>query len=96
MSKQKGEGPESVAGKSERTNLPLEESTRKNGYKYSGLVQTVCIANICTLLVHKLSVSTGRKLNMKVNENILVNSSEADADKKDERRDVCKNVTVAV
>ena len=56
MSKKKGEGPESVAAKSERTNLPLEESTRKSGYKYSGLVQTVCKANICTLLVHKLSV----------------------------------------
>jgi len=41
-------------------------------------------------------VSRGRKLNMKVNENILVNSSAADADKKDERRDVCKNVTMAV
>ena len=54
----KGEGPESVAGKSGRTNLPLEESTRKNGYKYSGL--RTCVDSVYSKYLHIASSQTQR------------------------------------
>ena len=69
-----------VAGKAERTNLPQEGSTENHLQVLRTCVDDSVYGKLM-LLVHKLSVSRRRKLNTKVNQNILVNGTAADEDK---------------